>query len=510
MESYILAFDLGTSGNKAVLFDESGGATASVVEAYGTRYPRPGWAEQDAESWWSSAAKACRALLERSGAPPERIAAIGISGHMMGCLPVDAAGRPLAPSMIHADARAAGESAELADRFGAEAFYRVTGNRMAPQYPLPKIAWLGKNEPEILRDAAWFLQSKDYLAFRLTGRLGYTDFSDASLTGLFDLRSRRWSPELAELAGVSVERFPEAVSSATVIGEVTAEAARATGLRRGTPVVIGGGDGACATIGAGALNPGEAYNYGGSTSWVSMVTTEPVFDPAMRVFSLLDLRPDRANVLGTMQCAGASFEWFADRLGVPESAGDERAGRDRFEVIGRAAAEIPAGSERLIFLPYLMGERSPIWDAAARGALLGLTLRHGRAHMARAVLEGIAYALGSIVEALEEAAGPISSLSVIGGLARGDLFLKILASVLEQELRLPGDPMQATSRGAAIAAAVGVGLLPSYEAARRWIAVERVVAPDPELVDRYRAYAALYRDVYPALRDIFARLEGLP
>jgi xylulokinase len=510
MGARILAFDLGTTGNKATLFDETGRAVASAFRPYETIYPRAGWAEQRADDWWNSVCESSKELVNRDGIDVGDIAAVGFSGHMMGCLPVDANGEPLSNSLIHSDGRSEPQCAALREMFGDEDLYRFAGNRIAPQYTLPKIMWLAENHPQVFSRTAKFLQAKDYIALRFTGRLGITDYSDASLAGLLDIKKREYAADLLEAAGVPRHTMPEIVPAATVIGTITREAAAAAGLREGTPVVIGGGDGACATVGAGALAPGEAYNYGGGTSWISMVADRPLIDPEMRIFNLLDLDPAKANVLGTMQCAGSSFEWFADEVGALETEQGKKSGENRFETLSRMAAEISPGSGRLFFLPYLMGERAPIWDSRARGVFFGLSLSHTRAHMARSVLEGIAYALRSICDVLEDLGGSISSLSFIGGMSKGATFGKILASVLGKRLLLPSNPGEATSRGAAIAAAVATGILPSYADARRWIPVESEIEPDPDMSAKYEPYYEFYRSLYPALRNRFGAAAELP
>jgi xylulokinase len=499
MPTLILAYDLGTTGNKATVFSSDGAIVASAVSSYPTHYPRPGWAEQSADDWWRSTCDATRELLGK-GVNPSDIAAIGFSGHMMGCLPVDESGTPLHNSLIHADGRSEAGCEALMAQIGEERLYRITGNRIAPQYTPPKIVWLRGERPEVFEQTAFFLQAKDYLAFRLTGELGVTDYSDASLSGLIDINGKVWSADVLEAVGITEAHLPRIVPAATVIGKVTRDAAEATGLADGTPVAIGGGDGACATVGAGALAPGEAYNYGGTTSWISMVSERPLIDPGMRIFNLLDLDPRKANVLGTMQCAGGSYQWFSEQIGAGSGAASED---DRFQALNALAQAAPPGSEKLFFLPYLMGERSPIWDVNARGAFFGLSLSHTRAHLTRAVLEGVAYALKSICEAMEEQGGSFESLSLIGGMAMGEAFQGILAGVLDKTLVLPTDPEESTARGAGIAAAVAAGILGGYSEARHWIRMEGEIRPDPREVAVYAKQYPVWKGLYPALKQSF-------
>ncbi len=502
MPTLILAYDLGTTGNKATVFDATGATIASVVSAYPTYYPRPGWAEQSADDWWRSTRDATSELLGK-GIDPADIAVIGFSGHMMGCLPVDGSGTPLHNSLIHADGRSEAACEMLKKRLGDEELYRITGNRIAPQYTPPKIAWLRSELPELFERTALFLQAKDYLAFRLTGELGVTDYSDASLSGLMDINRKVWSADVLDAVGITESRLPQVVPSATLIGKVTREAAQATGLAEGTPVAIGGGDGACATVGAGALAPGEAYNYGGTTSWISMVSERPLIDPKMRIFNLLDLDPEKANVLGAIQCAGGSYQWFAEQIGAGGAHSKATSEGDQFEPLNALARAAPPGSEKLFFLPYLMGERSPIWDVNARGVFFGLSRSHTRAHLTRAVLEGVAYALKSVCEAMEEQGSGFESLSLIGGMAMGEVYREILAGVLNKTLVLPADPEESTARGAAIAAAVASGILGNYSDARPWIKLEGEVEPDPGEAAVYARHYAVWKGLYPALKQSF-------
>ena len=509
MSANILAYDLGTTGNKVTMFSERGQIRASVFAGYETFYPQPGWAEQDPEDWWRSACEATQQLIA-GGVNASEIDAISFSGQMMGCIPVDRNGAVLHRSLIHADARSIKQCERLQAELGAAEIYRLTGNRIAPQYTLPKIAWMREHRPEVFANTALFLQAKDWLAYKSCGELGVTDYSDASLTGLMDIGRKQWSKALLHAVGISESRLPRVVASSTVVGRVTAEAARLTGLKQGTPVAIGGGDGACAAVGAGALEPGEAYNYGGGTSWVSVVTEQPVIDPQMRVFNLIDLDPRKTNTLGTVQSAGSTYKWFADEIGALETAEAEHDGTDRFERLNDMARQIGPGSQHLFFLPYLMGERTPIWDANARGVFFGITLSHTRAHLCRAVLEGVVYALRSVVEALESLGQPVTSLALIGGMAKGDVFRQILATCLDKTLWLPSHPGEATSRGAAVAGAVGIGALASFEDARGWIAETGRVEPQPEHVAAYDAYFRFYQSLYPALEDKFKQAVRLP
>lgn len=498
MAALILAFDLGTTGNKASLFAADGYPLASQVSAYPTAYARPGWAEQNPEDWWASVCEATAGLLASSKHSAEDIAVVSFSGQMMACLPVDAAGIPLRPALIWADSRAEEEARWLAERVGGERVYAVTGHRASASYTAAKALWLRAHEPEVWARTAHLLQAKDYVAYRLTGEYA-TDYSDASGTNLFDLEGRAWSVEIADAIGLDLGLLPAARPSATVIGTVSARAAVETGLRPGTPVVIGGGDGACATAGAGVVGPGDAYCYLGSSSWIAYVSRAPLLDPAQRTFTFAHLDPAYLFPTGTMQAAGASFDWLERLL----RGGGEGVLYDALEA---GAGDVPPGANGLLFLPYLLGERSPHWNPRARGAFLGLTMSHGRAEMARAVLEGVALNLRLILDAFREQGAPIQALRLIGGGARSAVWRQILADALGLPLLLPTLLVEATSLGAAVAGGVAVGLYPGYEVVREIVQVRPGEEPTA-------ASAARYEEIYPLFREAYTRLvpiyEGL-
>ncbi len=497
-ETCIMAHDLGTSGNKASLFTAEGRALGTAFSEFETDYPRPGWAEQDAEAWWRAVCASSSRLLEQSGVPPERIAAVSFSGMMMGALPVGTEGEPLRPAIIWADQRATEEAEAIIERCGMERVYRVTGHRAAPPYTSAKMLWIKQHQPDIYRRAEVFLQAKDYVAWKLTGVFA-TDYSDASGTGFFDLHARDWAEGLIEEMGLDAEKLPPARPSTTVIGEVTPEAARATGLSAGTPVVLGGGDGACATVGAGSVRQADAYNCLGSSSWIAVTASEPLYDPRMRTFTFAHLDPNLYFPTGTMQSAGGSFDWLEGLL-RPEGREATHAG------LADTAGGVTPGASGLLFLPYLMGERSPHWNPLARGAFVGLTMAHGKAEVVRAVLEGVAMNLKTILEAFRAQGLAIESMRMIGGGAQNGVWRQILADVYELPLLVPAETRAATSLGAVIAGGVGVGIFPDFGVAREIVTMEEAEVPQPERSEKYRLLYRLFRDAYGALEPIF---EGL-
>ena len=307
---YVLAHDLGTSGNKATLYSAEGAQVASATVAYPTHFFNGTWAEQEPEEWWRAVCASTRALLAESAVAPADIAAVALSGQMMGCTPVDRNGRALRPSILYCDQRATREAAALLEQISLRDFYGLCGHRADASYVLEKVMWLRAHEPDIFRQTHKTLCAKDYINCRLTGVMA-TDFSDASGTNVFDLNRFAWSEKIFTLAGIDGSLFPDAVDSATIIGEVTAEASRATGLAAGTPVAAGGGDGCAAGVGVGCVRPGSAYNCLGSSSWIALTVERPVIDSEMRTMNWAHCVPGYLHPSGTMQTAGSSFKWLA-------------------------------------------------------------------------------------------------------------------------------------------------------------------------------------------------------
>ncbi len=498
---YILAHDLGTTGNKATLFDAMGASVAATFAAYETAYPQPNWAEQDPAAWWQAIRNSTQELLATSRLAPGDLAVVSFSGMMNGMLPVDAAGSPLRSAIIWADQRATAEAEHLARSCGQEEVYRLTGHRPGASYTAAKVMWMQRHQAELYTRTYMVLQAKDYAAFKLSGIFA-TDYSDASGTNLFDLETRAWAEDLIKTVGLDPQRLPRAYPSSTVIGRVTTDAASETGLLAGTPVVIGGGDGACATVGAGSVRPGDAYNYLGSSSWIAVTAERPLHDPRMRTFTFAHLDPDLYFPTGTMQSAGGSLDWL-ERLLRGEGE------RPLYDELETAAASVPPGARGLLFLPYLIGERSPHWNPLARGVFAGLTMSHGRAEMARAVFEGVALNLRMILDAFLEQGAAIQAMRLIGGGARSPLWRQILADVYELPILRPALLAEATSLGAAIAGGVGVGLFADYSVAHDLVQVRVGEQPNPITQQRYRTLYGLLSHIYTAMEPIFQELASL-
>lgn len=506
MPNLILAHDLGTTGNKATLYDPAGELVGTAFGGYETRYFGQNCVEQDPADWWQAVVGSTRRLLGESRASAADIACVTFSGQMMGCVAVDALGEVLRPAIIWADQRAVKQAEWIAERVGADRVYEITGHRVGPSYSAAKMLWVKVTEGYRRLHFARFHQAKDYLVLRLTG-VHATDYSDASGTNLFDLRARDWSAEILDALEIDRALLPEPRPSTDVVGEVLLGPAEECGLRAGTPVVIGGGDGACAAVGAGVVREGAAYNYVGSSSWIALASGEPLLDPDRRTFTFCHLDPKLYMPTGTMQAAGASYQWFRDTLCAEEVGRAEAEGRSSYELIDALAASVPPGADGLIFLPYLLGERSPHWNPNARGAFVGLSPKHTRAHMARAVLEGVALNLRIILEAFRRQGAGIAEMRVIGGGAKGALWRQIMADVYGLPILLPAHLEEATSLGAAVAGGVGVGLFRDFTVAEQIAKVTDRHRPDADAQAAYDALYPVFCGAYEGLVGTFGRLS---
>jgi xylulokinase len=492
----IVAHDLGTSGNKASLHDESGRTLASLTVDYPTNFAAGGVAEQDPEHWWDAVGAATRQLLERAGVPGDAVTGLGISGQMMGAVFLGDDDRPVRPAIIWADTRSTAQADRLLAEVSQEEAYRRLGHRIHPTYTLAKMMWVRDEEPEVWARTRHVCVAKDFVVQRLTGTL-VTDPSDASGTDAYDQTTGQWSPLLLDAAGISPDVLPPVVASTTVVGGLTAAAAAHTGLRPGTPVVLGGGDGPMAAVGAGVLTPEDgAYVCLGSSSWISASTTRPLHDPAMRSMTFNHVVPGLFVPTATMQAGGASLSWVMELLG--------RTGAGYEELLKEAAA-CPGADEGLYFLPYLLGERSPHWNAAAAGTFAGLQRHHAAGHLVRAVLEGVAFNLRTCIAAFTENGIAVDSVDVIGGGATSDVWMQVLADVWQVPVRRRTIVAEANSLGAAVTTAVGLGLVDDFGVARALSTTTAEFVPDPARGELSRAQHAVFLDAYDRLEPWFDR-----
>lgn len=503
-KQYILAHDLGTSGNKATLYDEQGVLCCAVVCDYPTFYPQDRFVEQRPDDWWAAVCDSTKGLLEKAGIAPAQVLCVSFSAQMMGCLPVDADGNALRNMIIWADTRADAQEKEMIARVGMERGYRITGHRLSASYSAAKLMWVRDHEPDVYARTHKMLHAKEYIIHKLTGRF-VTDYSDASGTNLLDIEKKQWSETMLEALGIPWSLLPDLHSSSDVAGGITQEAARATGLASGTPVVIGGGDGSCACVGAGVVRQGRAYNVVGSSSWISLASTQPLFDEQMRTFNWVHLDENLYTPCGTMQAAGYSYSWFRDQLGQEEQRMAKEMGVSAYTLLNELADQSQPGAGGVLYLPYMLGERSPRWNHDARGAFIGMGVSTTKADMVRSVLEGVGYNLKIIRDALD-CDYPIEKLVMIGGGAKGRTWLQILSDIWQMPLTVPLYRQEATSMGAAVCGGVGIGLYPDFSVMERMNPDEETILPNPKNKAAYDRAFGLFNEAYEALTPLYAHM----
>lgn len=505
MKQYLLAHDLGTSGNKATLFTIDGELVAAKTYPYGTHFFNNNWAEQSPKDWWEAVCRSTQELVQTIDVSD--IAAICFSGQMMGCLCVDKDGVPLKDSLIYCDQRATNETATILKQIDGKEFYKITGHRASASYSVEKLMWIKNHEPDIYKKTYKMLQAKDYINFKLTGKM-ITEFTDASGTNVFDLNTNSWSEKLIDITGIEGDKLPEAKPSTHVIGELTAEAAQATGLKAGIPVVAGGGDGLCAAVGVGSVKPGVTYNYLGSSSWIATTTEKPIYDEQMRTFVWAHAVEGYVHPCGTMQTAGSSYNWLKNEICRIETEEAGKQGVSPYDIINQQIAQSAPGANGVLFLPYLLGERTPRWNPKARGAYIGLNLEHKRKDLLRATLEGVSMNLSIILDIFREQV-PISDIVVIGGGAKGGIWREIMADIYDANILKPNFLEEATSMGAAIIGGVGSGVFKDFEVIDRFITIESTQKPDAERQKVYQTLKPIFEKCYHSLVDVYDDLAEL-
>lgn len=505
MGQYILAHDLGTSGNKATLFSTSGKLVGSQTEPYDVHYFNNTWAEQDADDWWNAVCASTKNLIKASGIRPEEICVVSFSGQMMGCLCVDRQGNPLRKSIIWADQRSVRQSAQIEEHISQKDFYHIVGHRNTPSYGVQKLMWVRDNEPEIYQQTYKVLNAKDYIVFRLTNQF-YTEYSDANSMGCFDLCNLKWSEELISYAGIDGDKLPELKPSTYVAGGVTKEAALAAGLAPGTPVVLGGGDGVTANVGTGSVRPGKTYSCMGTSAWITTTTEKPIFDEEMRTVTWAHVIPGLYAPNGTMQTAGGAYSWLKNTVCKMEAYDAKLHGKSPYDYMNEQIAQSPAGANGIIFLPYLLGERAPRWDINAKGAFLGLKSENTRGDLLRSVLEGVTMNLNIILNILRTQVS-IDEITVIGGGAKGGVWRQIMADVYNTRILVPTLLEEGGSMGAAVTGGVGAGIYKSFDAVEKFLEINSVHEPEPGSVETYARVKEVFDECYFALKDVFPKLS---
>ena len=517
--AHLLGIDVGTSGCKVLLIDTNGAVVADETREYPLSLPRPLWSEHNPEDWWAAVSSGITLVLHASGIKASQIAGVGLTGQMHGLVLLDAAGKVLRPCILWNDQRTAAQCATITQRVGAERVLQLTGNPVLTGFTAPKLLWVRENEPEIFARIAHVLLPKDYIRYRLTGEF-FGDVSDSSGTSLFDVAKRQWSGEM--LAALDAPRtwMPEVTESPVASTHVSAAAAKETGLVAGTPVIAGAGDQAAGAVGNGIIEEGPISVTLGTSGVVFAASNEYRVEPEGRLHAFCHAVPGKWHLMGVMLSAGGSFEWFCEQFGLKAMI-EQFARIDRsvekmraddingdHELLTAGAESIPPGAEGLFFLPYLTGERTPHADPHARGAFIGLTPRHGLAHLTRAVLEGVSYGLRDSLELMRALGLPITQVRASGGGAKSPLWRQILADVFQAEIAAL-QITQGAAYGAALLAGVGAGVFADVTAACK-ITLSRLDRTTPRgAAQVYQDHYRIFSTLYPTLKSTFTEITRL-
>ncbi len=505
---YLIGIDLGTSGTKTVLFTEEGKPVVSATKEYSLYQPFNGWAEQDADDWVDAAFVTLKSVIEQSGVSPEDIVSLGISGQMHGLVIMDEAGKPLRRCIIWADQRTGAECEEITRRVGAKRLIEITANPALTGFTASKILWVRNHEPEIYAKCRHILLPKDYLRYRLTGEFA-TEVSDASGMQVLDVPGRCWSSEVLDALEIDPNFLGKVYESPEVTGTISKEASALTGLSEKTLVVGGAGDNAAAAVGMGVVEDGRAFTTIGTSGVVFAHTDALSIDSRGRVHTFCSAVPGTWHVMGVEQAAGLSLKWFRDTFCQAEIEAAGAMGVDPYVLMNDAIRKSPMGANRLFYLPYLMGERTPHLDPDCRGAFIGLSAMHTRRDLMRAVMEGATYALKDSLSVLSEMGVAPNEMLACGGGAKSPLWRQMLADVFAMPVRMTLSS-EGAALGVAILAAVGAGIYPDVRTAcHQMVGYGAAQAPSADAVAFYAKGYALYRTLYPALKESFLALKTL-
>ena len=504
-KNYLLGIDIGTSACKIAVFDRDGHVAAAGNGSYKVYYPQAGWAEQDPEEWWDVICHTIRQTLTEGKIDPRQIAGIGIDGQSWSAIAIDRDGKVLTNTPIWMDTRAASICRRLNQEIGEDRIFAVSGNSLQPSYTTAKVLWYKEHMPEVYARIDKILQSNSFIGYKLTGAVTQ-DLSQGYGWHCFSMREGTWDREMCEKLGIPESFLPPIVPCDQIIGTVTREAAGKSGLAEGTPVVAGGLDAACGTLGAGVIHPGETQEQGGQAGGMSICLDEYRADP--RLILSFHVVPDRWLLQGGTTGGGGVMRWFEQEFAAYEREVSRKVGKSSLEQLNILAEQVPAGSEGLTFLPYMAGERSPIWNPDAKGVFYGLDFSKTRGHMVRACMEGVAYSLRHNLEVARAAGAEAEVLRAMGGSANSLLWTQIKADVTGKPIVVPSS-YTATTLGAALLAGVGVGFYKDYEEAVACTVREmRRHEPDSSKKAVYDAGFDIYKKLYESLEGLMTRKDG--
>ncbi len=502
---YLIGFDIGTTSTRCIIIESGGKLIASATKEYPMATPKPGWAEQDPDDWWRGVLSTIREVLKKSGIDPSDIAAVGLSGQMHGSVFLDKSGSVIRPALLWCDQRTDSQCQKIYDIFGYEGFIKLSYNKALTGFTAPKILWLREAEPENYKKLSQILLPKDYIRYKLSGTYA-TEVSDASGTVLMDIGARDWSNEI--ISGLSIDRdlLPGVYESTEVTAHISEEAAKLTGLTAGTPIVGGAGDQAGGAVGSGIVKKGLISDYLGTSGVVFAHSDEPVYDPQGRLHSFCHAVPGKWHLMGVTLAAAGSLKWYNETFGPSKDMVGKFPGLKDYGLLDKQAESAPPGSEGMIFLPYLSGERTPYADPYARGVFFGLSYIHGQDHFVRSIMEGVAFSQLDCLELAREVGIDSSKIILFGGGARSMLWRQIMADVFGLEI-VTLNVEEGPSYGAAILAGVGAGIYPTVEeAASVMIKEVSSTMPIKENTKKYNKIYKTYRSLYENLKGDFKEI----
>ena len=503
---YLIGIDVGTTGAKTILINEQGDLIASSLVEYPLHTPKPKWAEQDPADWWRGTVESIKNVLAESKVKPDDVVGLGLSGQMHGLVLIDKDHKVLRPAILWCDVRTTEQCHYITEKVGKELLVKSTCNPALEGFTAPKVIWVRDNEPEIYEKAYKMLLPKDYVRFLLTGEIA-SEVSDAAGTILFDVRNREWSQEVLDRLEISPDLMPPCYESIDVCGRITPEVAKMTGLKAGTPVVGGGADNACTAVGNGIVVTGKTSASIGTSGTMLTPMDTPEVDPDLRAHTFCHCVPDKWYIMGVMLSAGGALRWFRDTLGDREIELAKQRGVDPYVILDEEAIKVDPGCEGLVFLPYLIGERTPHGDANAKGVFFGLTLRHGKGHLVRSVMEGVTYGMRDSLEIIKNLGLDVGQITATGGGGKSPLWRQMQADIYGAEV-VTINIAEGPAFGAAIMAGVGAGVYSSIEEATGEIVeVTSRIQPIEDNRKVYEEYYQTYRALYPALKPEFDRVS---
>jgi xylulokinase len=499
---FIVAHDIGTTSNKAILMNLTGEIVSSTQENYDIQHPNPMWAEQSPNVLWRAICKTTEEIIDKSKVSPRDICGVSFSAQFPSTIPVDKKGNPLRPCMIWLDGRSKAQAIHLDRKVGTNQIYEITGQVLCSKSVIARILWLRENEPRVFDRTYKIIDLKDYIEYKLTDNHFITDHSCASQSALFDIRKKEWSEILCESIDLSIEKLPELHSSIDIVGEVSDRAAKDTGLKKGTPIIAGGGDNACIAVGAGASRDRSTHLCISTSAWIGISSSKLILDPQKRLFTICHIDPNKWLYNIGIDTAGKCLSWFVNELSKDIATEANRLVINPYKRLDSKAEEVEPGAKGLLFIPYMFGERTSLVNSSLRGGFMGLTLDHRRAHLFRSILEGIAYHFRWMMEMIDDLKFKIETLNMVGGGTLSKIWPQIFADITGTKLHIMKSPLKAGAVGAAYTAAVGLNIFKDIDAIDKLVLKEKEITPNYTSRQKYDTSYMRYKKICGALANL--------